>query len=163
MAAIAWLSRRKGRFNVVTAVSIIMLAIISFLFQLHSCFPCGDTNSLLLAKISRCKLSPVTLSKNTLVNLWICIAGQVTALVQTMRHHEFKHPQSISVANRVTACFRNTAQTVDSLQIMDLHYCQNTAQTMDSMDPHCRRNTWIHCKPWIHYKSWIRICRQNIA
>ena len=39
-----------------------MLAIISFLFQLHSCFPYGDTNSLLLAKISRCKLSPVTLS-----------------------------------------------------------------------------------------------------
>ena len=45
-----------------TAVSIIMLAIISFLFQLHySCFPCGGTNNLLLAKNSRCKLSPVTL------------------------------------------------------------------------------------------------------
>ena len=78
------------------------------------------------------------LSKNTLVNPWICIAGQVTALVQTMGHHEFKHPQSVSVANRVTACHRNTAQTVDSLQIMDLHCCRNTAQNMDSMDPHRR-------------------------
>ena len=58
MAAIAWLSQREGRFTVVTAVSIIMLAIFSFLFQLHSYFPCGDINRL---KISWCKLSPVTL------------------------------------------------------------------------------------------------------
>ena len=67
MAAIAWLSQQEGRFNVVPGVSIIMLAIISFFFQLHSCFPCGDTNSSLLAKISRYKLSPVTLRSYCLV------------------------------------------------------------------------------------------------
>ena len=66
MAAIAWPwpDFRDGKVpssNVVTAVSIIMLAIFSFLLQLHSCFPCGDTNSLLLTKISWCKLSPITL------------------------------------------------------------------------------------------------------
>ena len=46
----------------IAAAFITFLAIIiSFWFQLHSCFPCEDTTSLLLAKLAWRKLSPVTL------------------------------------------------------------------------------------------------------
>ena len=78
--------------------------------------------------------------------------------------HKFKHPQSISVASRVIACRQNTAQTMNRLQIVDLHCCR-AIETAQIMDLHCCRNTAqtmdslqiiaveTQRKPWIHYKS----------
>jgi hypothetical protein len=83
MAVIARLSWREGRFNVVTAAFSIMIAIFSFLFQRHSCFLCGDTNSLMLAKFYWCKLSPVTLTLVEycyIVRIHVCIGVLISFL-----------------------------------------------------------------------------------
>ena len=81
--------------------------------------------------------------------------------------HKFKHSQSISVASRVIACRQNTAQTMNPLQIVDLHCCRKpwirwiciaieTVQIMDPALPSKQHKSWIRTAVEIQRKSWIR-------